>query len=118
LWGKPTTVPWGFNVNGQVLHASQLYEAFLEGLVLFAAVWFFTSRPRPRMAPSGLFLLIYGVSRFIVEFVRVPAAQLGYLLGTRWLTMGQVLSMPMLLLGAGLLWWAYRRGEPSGNLAV
>jgi phosphatidylglycerol:prolipoprotein diacylglycerol transferase len=118
LWGKPTTVPWGFNVNGQVLHASQLYEAFLEGLLVFASVWIFTSRPRPRMAPSGLFLLIYGVSRFIVEFVRVPDAQIGYLLGTHWLTMGQVLSTPMIALGAGLLWWAYRRREPSGNLAV
>jgi phosphatidylglycerol:prolipoprotein diacylglycerol transferase len=65
-----------------------------------------------------LFLVIYGLSRFIVEFVRVPDTQIGYLLGTHWLTMGQVLSTPMILLGAGLLWWAYRKREPSGNLAV
>ena len=57
LWGKPTTVPWGFKVDGEVRHASQLYEAGLEGLVLFAVLWWFTSRPRPRLAPSGLFLL-------------------------------------------------------------
>jgi phosphatidylglycerol---prolipoprotein diacylglyceryl transferase len=86
--------------------------------VLFAALWVFTSRPRPRLAPTGLFLLIYGVSRFIVEFVRVPDAQLGYLLGTGWLTMGQVLSTPMILAGAGLLWWAYRFPRASGNLVV
>ena len=115
LWGKPTTVPWGFNVNGQVLHASQLYEATLEGLVLFIALWVFTSRPRPRLAPAGLFLVIYGSARFVVEFVRVPDAQLGYLAGG-WFTMGQLLSLPMILLGAAFLWWAYRKREPSGNL--
>ena len=117
LWGKPTTAPWGFNVNGQVLHASQLYEATLEGLVLFIALWVFTSRPRPRLAPAGLFLVIYGSARFLVEFVRVPDAQLGYLFGG-WFTMGQLLSLPMILLGAAFLWWAYRKREPSGNLAA
>src|SRR5215469_14341098 len=113
LWGKPTTLPWGFQVNGQVLHASQLYEAFLEGLVLFSVLWWFTSRPRPRLAPSGLFLLIYGVSRFLVEFVRVPDAQIGYLAGG-WFTMGQLLSLPMIVGGVALLWWAYRSRTPSG----
>ncbi len=108
-------MPWGFNVNGQVLHASQLYEATLEGLVLFIALWVFTSRPRPRLAPAGLFLVIYGSARFVVEFVRVPDAQLGYLAGG-WFTMGQLLSLPMILLGAAFLWWAYRKREPSGNL--
>ncbi len=117
LWGKPTTAPWGFNVNGQVLHASQLYEATLEGLVLFIVLWVFTSRPRPRLAPAGLFLVIYGSARFLVEFVRVPDAQLGYLFGG-WFTMGQLLSLPMILLGAAFLWWAYRKREPSGNLAA
>ncbi len=117
LWGKPTTLPWGFNVNGQVLHASQLYEAFLEGLVLFSVLWWFTSRPRPRLAPSGLFLVIYGTSRFLVEFVRVPDAQIGYLAGG-WFTMGQLLSLPMILGGVVLLWWAYRARQPSGNLAT
>jgi phosphatidylglycerol---prolipoprotein diacylglyceryl transferase len=80
-------------------------------------VWWFTSRPRPRLAPSGVFLMIYGVSRFLVEFVRVPDAQLGYLAGG-WLTMGQVLSLPMVLAGVALLWWAYRARQPSGNLVV
>jgi phosphatidylglycerol:prolipoprotein diacylglycerol transferase len=117
LWGKVTTVPWGFNVNGEVRHASQLYEAFFEGLVLFAIVWWFTSKPRPRFAPSGLFMVIYGIVRFGIEFVRVPDAQLQYLAGG-WFTMGQALSLPMIAVGIGLLIYAYRRGVPSGNLAV
>ncbi len=117
LWGKPTTVPWGFNVNGQVLHASQLYEACLEGLLLFTVLWWYTSRPRPRLAPSGVFLIIYGVARFLIEFVRVPDAQLGYLAGG-WFTMGQLLSLPMILSGAALLWWALRAQVPSGNLVA
>jgi phosphatidylglycerol---prolipoprotein diacylglyceryl transferase len=114
LWGKPTDVPWAVVVDGVPLHASQLYEAFLEGLVLFAVLWWFTSRPRPRLAPSGLFLLGYGVFRFAVEFVRVPDANRGYLL-LDWMTMGQILSLPMIVIGLWLLVAAYRRNEPSGN---
>ena len=114
LWGKPTTVPWGFRVDGQVRHASQLYEAGLEGLVLFAAIWIFTRKPRPRLAPSGLFLLLYGLARFSIEFVRVPDANLGYL-AANWVTMGQILSLPMILGGIILLGIAYRRRAPSGN---
>ena len=117
LWGKRTTLPWGFNVNGEVRHASQLYEAALEGVLLFAVLWWFTSRPRPRLAPSGLFLVIYGTARFLVEFVRLPDENLGYLAGG-WLTMGQILSAPMIAAGAILLAVAYRRGAPSGNFAV
>jgi len=116
LWGKVTTVPWGFRVNGEVRHASQLYEAGLEGLFLFAVMWWFTSRPRPRLAPSGLFLLIYGVARFLIEFVRVPDEHIGYLAGG-WLTEGQVLSLPMILAGVAMLAWAYRVRQPSGNFA-
>ena len=63
---------------------------------------------------SGLFLLCYGIFRFAVEFVREPDAQLGYL-AFGWVTMGQVLSLPMILLGAGMLWWAYRRAVPERN---
>ena len=114
LWGKPTTVPWGFRVDGQVRHASQLYEAALEGLVLFAVLWIFTRKPRPRLAPSGLFLLLYGLARFSIEFVRVPDANLGYL-AANWVTMGQILSLPMILGGIILLVVAYRRRTPSGN---
>ena len=117
LWGKVTTVPWGFRVNGEVRHASQLYEAALEGLVLFCVIWWFTSRPRPRLAPSGLFLAFYGVARFLIEFVRVPDEHIGYLAGG-WLTEGQVLSVPMILAGLGMLAWAYRVREPSGNFAT
>ena len=114
LWGKVTTVPWGFRVNGEVRHPSQLYEAGLEGLLLFVVLWWFTSRPRPRLAPSGLFLLIYGVARFLIEFVRVPDEHIGYLAGG-WLTEGQVLSLPMILAGVAMLAWAYRVRQPSGN---
>jgi phosphatidylglycerol:prolipoprotein diacylglycerol transferase len=114
LWGKATDVPWAVVVDGVPRHASQLYEAFLEGLVLFAILWWFTSRPRPRLAPSGLFLLGYGVFRFAVEFVRVPDANRGYLMFD-WLTMGQILSLPMILIGLWMLVAAYRRNEPSGN---
>jgi phosphatidylglycerol:prolipoprotein diacylglycerol transferase len=117
LWGKQTTVPWGFRVDGQVRHASQLYEACLEGLVLFAVLWIFTRKPRPRLAPSGLFLLLYGLARFSIEFVRVPDANLGYL-AAGWVTMGQILSLPMILGGIILLGVAYRRRVPSGNFLV
>jgi phosphatidylglycerol:prolipoprotein diacylglycerol transferase len=117
LWGKPTNVPWGFEVNGQVRHASQLYEAALEGLLLFVVLWWFTLKPRPRLAPSGLFLVIYGVARFLVEFVRVPDEHIGYL-ALGWITMGQVLSAPMVVAGVVLLGIAYGRRAPSGNFAV
>jgi phosphatidylglycerol:prolipoprotein diacylglycerol transferase len=117
LWGKVTSVPWGFEVNGQVRHASQLYEAGLEGVVLFALLWWFTARPRPRLAPAGLFLALYGMARSLVEFVRVPDEHIGYLAGG-WLTEGQVLSVPMIIAGVVLLVWAYRTRTPSGNFAA
>jgi phosphatidylglycerol:prolipoprotein diacylglycerol transferase len=125
LWGKPTTVPWGVEVTRpasdgsfvtQVLHPSQLYEALLEGLVLFLIVWWFTSRPRPRWAASGLFLVGYSTFRILIEFVRVPDVQLGYL-ALGWVTMGQLLSLPMLLAGLAMLGYAYAKREPSGNYA-
>jgi len=114
LWGKPTDVAWAFVVDGVPRHASQLYEAALEGVVLFVVLWVFTASPRPRLAPSGLFLLCYGSFRFLVEFVRVPDLNRGYLLFD-WVTMGQILSLPMILGGLVLLVVAYRRGERSGN---
>jgi phosphatidylglycerol---prolipoprotein diacylglyceryl transferase len=117
LWGKATTVPWGFNVNGVVRHPSQLYEALFEGLFLFSVIWIFTSRPRPRLAPSGLFLILYGVVRFSIEFVRIPDEHIGYLAGG-WLTEGQVLSFPMVIAGIAFMARAYRRRSPSGNFAV
>jgi phosphatidylglycerol:prolipoprotein diacylglycerol transferase len=108
LWGKPTDMPWGFNVNGTVLHPSMLYEAILEGFLLFAILWVFSSKERPYMSVSGLFLLLYGVFRFAVEFVRVPDSHLGYL-AMDWLTMGQVLTLPMIILGSILLIMAYQK---------
>jgi phosphatidylglycerol---prolipoprotein diacylglyceryl transferase len=118
LWGKPTDLPWGFEVMTDagpvVLHASQLYEAALEGLVLFVVMWSFTSRRQPRWAASGLFLVCYAIFRILVEFVRVPDVQLGYLAGG-WVTMGMILSTPMLVIGAGMLVTAYLRRIPSGN---
>jgi len=105
LWGKPTDVPWSFNVHGQSLHPSQLYESLLEGLLLFVILWIYSSRPRPRMAVTGMFLLWYGVFRFFIEFYRVPDADLGYLfLG--WVTMGQILSAPMVVIGAIMIFMA------------
>lgn len=112
LWGKPTTVPWSFNINGVGLHPSQLYEALLEGFVLFAILWLYSAKPRPYMAVSGAFLLFYGLFRFGVEFYRVPDAHLSYL-ALGWVTMGQVLSFPMIVAGAIMLALSYRSKEAS-----
>jgi phosphatidylglycerol:prolipoprotein diacylglycerol transferase len=122
LWGKQTDVPWAFLVNDVPRHATQLYEAALEGLVLFVILWWYTARPRPRLAPSGLFLILYSVARIVVEFWRMPDEHLneaagGYLFGG-WFTMGMLLSLPMLLVGLTLLFMAYRRREPSGNFSA
>ncbi len=111
LWGKPTDLPWGMVFPGAgplPRHPSQLYEAALEGVVLFAVLWLFSARPRPAGSVSGLFLIGYGVFRFLIEFIREPDAHIGYL-AFGWLTMGQVLSLPMVLFGVALMWWAYRR---------
>lgn len=116
LWGKPTDLPWGVLVDGRVLHPSQLYEAGLEGVVMFLLLWWFTSKPRWRLAPAGLFLALYGIFRFAVEFVRVPDADIGYL-AFGWLTMGQLLSLPVLAAGLAMLSIAYTRRRPSGNYA-
>jgi len=135
LWGKYTQAGWGVifpraesELAGMSLsqlqaqfatgaldrfarHPSQLYQAALEGLTMFALLWWFSSRPRPRYAVSGLFALLYGCFRFLVEFVRVPDAQLGYL-AFGWLTMGQVLSLPLIALG--LFWlFVWSRRQPT-----
>lgn len=111
LWGKPTDVSWAMVFPHDVAelprHPSQLYQMFLEGIVLFALLWWFSRKPRPRMAVSGLFLIGYGVFRFSLEFVREPDAHIGYL-AFGWFTMGQVLSLPMVLAGIVLLVLAYR----------
>ena len=111
LWGKVTDVPWAMafpNGGPDPRHPSQLYQFALEGVALFVILWLYSRKPRPTMAVSGLFAICYGIFRFIVEFVRVPDAQLGYL-AWNWLTMGQVLCLPVILGGIGLMVWAYRR---------
>lgn len=111
LWGKVTDVPWAmvFPTGGpEPRHPSQLYQFALEGVALFVILWVYSRKPRPTMAVSGLFAVCYGIFRFIVEFVRVPDAQLGYL-AWGWLTMGQVLCVPMVLAGLGLMVYAYKR---------
>lgn len=111
LWGKVTDVPWAmvFPTGGpSPRHPSQLYEFFLEGVVLFVIVWFFTTRPRPRMAAAGVFTLGYGCFRFFIEFFRQPDAHIGYL-AFGWFTMGQLLSVPMIILGLVCLWLAYTK---------
>ena len=111
LWGRTTDAAWGMVFRGAgplPRHPSQLYQAALEGLALFVILWLFTRKPRPTASVSGLFLTCYGLFRILVEFVREPDPQLGYL-AFGWLTMGQVLSVPMILFGVGLMLWAYRK---------
>lgn len=111
LWGKVTDLPWGMvfpNAGPLPRHPSQLYEFSLEGVALFVILWVYARKPRPTGAVSGLFLLCYGIFRFLVEFVREPDVQLGYL-AFGWVTMGQILSLPMILLGVWLLWWSHRK---------
>ncbi len=114
LWGRPTEVPWGMvfpHVDSLARHPSQLYQAFLEGIVLFVVLWFFSRQPRPTKAVSGLFLIGYGTLRFLTEFTRMPDAHLGFI-AFQWLTMGQLLSIPMILAGIMLMKWAYSATKP------
>ena len=133
LWGKHTDAPWGVifpsalqglnktreelhqmylagQLNGEARHPSQLYEFALEGVVMFSVLYLFSMKPRPRYAVSGLFALMYGMFRFAVEFVRIPDEQLGYL-AWGWLTMGQIQSLPLIIVGLALLWMS--RSAPS-----
>jgi phosphatidylglycerol:prolipoprotein diacylglycerol transferase len=110
LWGRITSVPWGMifpNAGPLPRHPSMLYEFFLEGVVLFIILWFYSAKPRPRMAVSGLFALGYGIFRFTVEFFRQPDPQLGFI-AFGWLTQGQLLSIPLILAGIIMLWLAYQ----------
>lgn len=114
LWGRVTDVPWGMvfpNAGPEPRHMSQLYQFLTEGVLLFLILWFFSRKPRPRMAVSGLFALCYGLFRFFTEFFRQPDAHMGDggFIAFGWLTQGQLLSFPMIILGAGLLWWAYNK---------
>jgi phosphatidylglycerol:prolipoprotein diacylglycerol transferase len=133
LWGKPTGSDWGVifpralpdqyaglpmdqlralyengALNGFARHPSQLYQAALEGLAMAVVLIWLSRRPRPRYFISGWFAILYGTFRIAVEFVREPDAQLGYQFGTEWVTRGMVLSLPMLAIGATLLWLSRR----------
>lgn len=113
LWGAPTTLPWGVvftnpAAGGVARHPSQIYEALLEGLLLFVILNLVARRPRPTGMLLGLFLMFYGLFRFAVEFVREPDAHIGYL-AFDWFTMGQLLSLPMVIIGLVLVIAAGRR---------
>ncbi len=136
LWGKTTDVPWAVifpnglpaayaglaperlqalyqagELNAYARHPSQLYEMLLEGVVMFVLLWWYSARPRRRYAVSGWFAVLYGSFRFLVEFVRVPDAHLGYL-AFDWLTMGQLLSLPLVAVGLVLLAMSTRQPRP------
>lgn len=110
LWGRVTDLPWGMVFRGAgdlPRHPSQLYQAALEGLLLFAVLWWFSAKPRPRGAVSGVFLLGYGAFRFLAEFAREPDDYLGLL--AMGLSMGQWLSLPMIVAGIALTGWSLSR---------
>lgn len=123
LWGGVTDAPWGVVFGGLAgnvpRHPSQLYEALLEGVVIFCVLYALSRKvpPRPRGTFLGLFLVMYGVFRFLIEFVRQPDEQLGYLLGG-WVTMGQLLSLPLVIAGAIVLWWAWHARLPEQGSPV
>lgn len=135
LWGKPSDVSWAMifpgarqedlilaaqdptlqqrllQFGGLPRHPSQLYELCLEGIVMFVVIWAVSMKPRPRYLISGLFALLYGCFRFAIEFVRVPDQQLGYYFGTDWVTMGQLQSLPLIVIGLVLI--AMSRRAPT-----
>lgn len=127
LWGKPTGGNWGVKFHepvpgtnppmeayGPLRHPTQLYEAALEGVLLFGLLWFLTYKTRLKPGSIGaIFLFGYGCARFSVEFCRLPDAHIGYLFNTGWLTEGHMLSAPMILAGLIMLAWVNRKGAPD-----
>ena len=112
LWGRPSDAPWAVvfpQIDSVARHPSQLYQFALEGLALFTLLWLFSRQPRPTGAVSGLFLIGYGSFRFLVEYTREPDSFLGLLALN--LSMGQWLSLPMIVAGMAMLRWAYRKGN-------
>lgn len=106
LWGRVATVSWSVifpAIDLQPRHPSQLYEALTEGLLLFVILWIYGRKTRELGRVSGLFLIGYTIARSISECFREPDYHLGFLLNTNWLTQGQLLSLPMLLIGIWLL---------------
>jgi phosphatidylglycerol:prolipoprotein diacylglycerol transferase len=130
LWGAPSTVAWAMKLSCEQFpadryvdfagplcfsprHPSQLYEMVFEGLLLFVVLWLISAKPRPVMMVSGYFLLLYGIARSGVEFVRLPDAHIGYLLNTDWLTRGIVLSAPMIIFGVVFIVFAHRNNPDA-----
>lgn len=118
LWGAPSDLPWAVlfsapAAGGVPRHPSQIYEALLEGLLLFVLLNFLQAREPRRGTISGVFLLGYGACRFAVEFVREPDAHLGHL--WHWLTMGQLLSIPMIIAGIALIALSRRHGPATAG---
>jgi len=133
LWGRLTQSNWGWlfpnapelsgysmaelkqlaadgSLNAFARHPSQLYQAVLEGVVLAGFLWWYSKSQRPIGAVSGFFVLGYGLQRFFVEFFREPDQQLGFV-ALQWMTMGQLLCVPMIAFGGWLMWYAYRRAR-------
>lgn len=125
LWGAPGKVPWAMKLSCEQFppdryidfagplcfsprHPTQLYEMLFEGLILFAVLWVISAKPRPVMSVSGYFLLLYGIARTGVEFIRLPDAHIGYLMNTDWLTRGIVLSVPMIIVGFAFIIYSQR----------
>ncbi len=118
LWGRPTDLPWAMVFPGagpQSRHPSQLYEALLEGLVMFVVLWLLARHKRPDGFVFGWFMVLYGSFRFMVEFVRQPDPQMGFMFG--WMTMGQILSLPLIVLGIWMVWQTSIRYRISDRAA-
>ena len=118
LWGRATDGPWGMvfprDPSQLPRHPSQLYQFMLEGVLLFIIIWTFSRKQRPPLATGSLFLICYGCFRFLVEFVREPDSHIGFdWLG--WMTRGQILSLPMIIIGLALFITAYRRAPVRGK---
>lgn len=124
LWGAVTDAPWGVVFGGAAgtmpRQPSQLFEAVLEGIVIFVVLFALSRKypPRPRGTFLGIFLVMYGTFRFLIEFVRQPDVQIGYLFGTDWVTMGQVLSVPLVVVGVCVLVWMARTKLPQTGSPV
>lgn len=113
LWGRVTNVPWAmvFPKAGPLpRHPSQIYEFLLEGVLLFIILWFYSKKPKPTFAVSAMFLLCYGCFRFFAEFFRQPDIQMG-IVAFGWMTMGQILCVPMIIAGAVGLTIIYKRKD-------
>jgi phosphatidylglycerol---prolipoprotein diacylglyceryl transferase len=119
LPGRVTDMPWAAIYPGEVVgrHPSSLYQAFAEGVVLFAVLWLFSRRPRPPVTTSGMFLIAYGLLRLTTEFFRTPDSQLMFV-AFDWMTMGQLLSLPMVVLGLGFIYYGYQQAPAVTTTAT